>query len=82
MTSRVPVWDVVEDGPEVVLIRDVGPWDRYPTITNGAEAVVRMLAPVLRGRRLEYLDSDGIRSQILVECDKFAGFTPAGKDGP
>jgi len=28
---------------EVMVIRDLGPWDRYPTVTNDAEGVVQKL---------------------------------------
>lgn len=61
-----------------VLIRDVGPWDQYLTVTNAAEEVVATLLPMLRGRRLEYIDSEGNRDQILIQDGKFAGFAPAG----
>lgn len=64
---------------DYLLIRDIGPWDRHPTVTNAAEEVVQELAPRLRGRRLEYIDSEGQRDQLLVHDGKFAGFAPAGK---
>ncbi len=67
------------DGPKVLLIKDVGPWDRYPTITNDAEAVVEELLPVLRGRRLEYVDSDGSRDRLVVEGGRFSRFLPGGE---
>jgi len=47
-------------------------------VTNDTEAVVQELAPRLRGRRLEYFDSDGRLDQLLVTDGKFAGFAPAG----
>jgi hypothetical protein len=71
-----PNYVVVEDTPEVLCIRDVGPWDRHQTITNGAEEVVAELASRLGSRRLEYYDSEGIRDQLLVKDGKFAGFVP------
>lgn len=64
---------------EVVLLRDLGPWDKHPSITNAAEAVVLEMVPVLKGRRLEYIDSDGRRDQLLVKDGKFAGFAPCQK---
>lgn len=64
---------------DCVVIRDIGPWDLYPTITNGAEYVVEGLAETLRGRRLEYYDSEGQRDQILVKEGRLAGFAPAGE---
>jgi hypothetical protein len=70
------VFGVVEETAEHILIRDVGPWHIYKTITNDAEGVCETLAPMLQGRRLEYLDSEGNRDQLLVKDGKFAGFHP------
>jgi hypothetical protein len=77
--ARKPRFEIVESTPDYVLIRDVGPWDQYLTVTNGAEEVVAELAPMLNGRRLEYYDSEGARDQLLVKDGKFAGFGPANQ---
>lgn len=74
---RIPCFEIVEQAEDCVVIRDVGPWDRHPTVTNAAEEVVAALAPMLRGRRLEYYDSEGNRDQLLVRDGRFAGFAPA-----
>lgn len=53
---------------EALVIRDVGPWDQHPTVTNGAEDVVRRLfaAGLLpAGRRLFYFDSSGDLDEIV-----------------
>lgn len=71
-----PHYMIVENTTDYVLIRDLGPWDRHMTVTNGAEEVVAELAHLLRGRRLEYIDSEGRRDQILVREGRFAGFAP------
>lgn len=76
-----PNYAIVEETLGCVLIRDLGPWDRHMTVTNGAEEVVVELAHLLRGRRLEYYDSDGDRDQILVRDGRFAGFAPAVEGG-
>jgi hypothetical protein len=65
----------IEDENEVrVLIKDVGPWDQHPTVTNDAERVVEDLAGMLNGRELHYIDSEGDIDQLLVSDGKFAGF--------
>lgn len=69
---------IIEQTEDRVLIKDIGPWTKHPTITNRAEQVVEELAPMLRGRRLEYIDSDGNRDQLLVSGGQFAGYAPAG----
>jgi len=71
---REPRFEVLSETKDCVLIRDIGPWDKHPTVTNAAERVVELLAPMLRGRRLEYYDSGGYRDQLLVKDGKFAGF--------
>lgn len=67
-------YEIIESSPTHVLIKDVGPWDRFKTVTNAAEEVVAELLPVLDGRRLEYIDSDGQRAVLLIIDGKFAGF--------
>ena len=62
---------------ECLLLRDCGPWEHHPTITNAAEQVVKEVAPTLGNRRLEYIDSEGVRSQLLVKDGEFAGFADA-----
>jgi predicted RNA-binding protein with PUA domain len=74
-----PNYMILGESEDCVVIRDIGPWHKHMTVTNGAEQVVAELAPVLRGRRLEYYDSEGRRDQILVENGRFAGFAPAAR---
>lgn len=69
---------IVESGPDVLLIRDVGPWEHRKTITNDAESVVERLRDDVAGRRLEYLDSRGERHQIVIRDGRFDGFAPPG----
>lgn len=64
---------------EFLVIRDIGPWDQHPTVTNDAEEVVKHLIfnRVLKpGQRLLYIDSDGRKDELLVIDGKFAGFKP------
>jgi len=64
--------------PEVrLIIQDVGPWDQYITITNDAERVVETLVSqghLLPGRKLYYIDSENMLTEILVEDGKFRAF--------
>ena len=61
-----------------ILLRDLGPWDQHPTITNDAEAVVEDLAAILPGRKLYYIDSTGETGELLVKHGQFAGFSYGG----
>ncbi len=66
----------------VLVIRDIGPWDKNPTVTNDAEAVAKELAEMgqlPRIRRLFYYDSEGHLDEILVKNGAFAGFSPGMK---
>lgn len=67
---------IVEDTDTALVIRDVGPWDMYLTVTNAAEEVVEELAPRLKGRRLFYYDSDGNKDELVVRDGIFVGFAP------
>jgi len=71
---RCANYEIVEDSQDCLLIQDIGPWDRYPTITNSVEEVVRQLKNILGNRKLEYFDSEGERSEILVKNGVFVGF--------
>jgi len=71
---RLPNYEILEDSPDCLLLRDLGPWDRFPTITNAAEEIVTALAQKLRGRHLQYYDSDGEQTELLVLNGRFIGF--------
>lgn len=62
-----------------LVIRDLGPWDRYMTVTNAAETVVSELVDrgaLPPGRRLFYYDSEGHLDELLVRNGCFAGYAP------
>jgi len=62
-----------------LVIKDVGPWDQHPTVTNDAENVVQSLVAqgyLPGGRRLLYYDSDGRLDELLVKDGQFVGFAP------
>lgn len=62
-----------------LTIRDDGPWDQHPTVTNAAEDVVRELiesGDLKPGQRLFYYDSEGEYDELLVHNGHFAGFAP------
>ena len=72
-------FSIAEETPERLIIRDEGPWDRYMTITNGAEEVVLDLVrrgTLKHGQRLFYFDSEGEMDELLVKYGRFAGFAP------
>ena len=84
----------VDAEDRVTAIRDLGPWDEHPTVTNDAEDVVERLeaAGMLpSGHRLFYIDSEGDWTELLLrqpwELDRqqklrgysiVAGFRPVG----
>ena len=74
--TQSPKYRIESEDPEKVVIRDVGPWDAHQTVTNGVEQVVEELAPMLRGRKLFYWDSEGEYDEIVVEDGKFVRFAP------
>jgi hypothetical protein len=64
------------DGARFLVIRDLGPWDQYLTITNDAVHVVEVMAPYLEGRRLAYFDSGGDLAELVLDRGRMAGFAP------
>lgn len=75
---KTPNYSIENINDERILIRDLGPWNEYPTITNNAEAVVAELVVAhgedLGERELHYIDSEGDIDRLLVEKGSFAGF--------
>jgi hypothetical protein len=71
-------YEIVGDEPgKPLVLRDLGPWDEYLTITNDAEGVVMALAAagkLDRKPRLLYLDSYKELTELLYEESTFLGF--------
>lgn len=79
---RDPNFEVVKSAPEYVLIRDLGPWDKHRSITNGAEEAVKAVHAIynLCGKRLGYYDSEGELGELLHDgAGKFTGYGPMFK---
>ncbi len=69
---KLPRYDVIGINAKGVVLRDVGPWDIFPTVTNAAEVVVAELVKRLiltQGMRLFYSDSEGDPGEILLYDD-------------
>lgn len=66
---------VLEKTDERIVLQDIGPWDKYMTITNAAENVVASLGDI-GNRRVFYYDSDGEMTELLIKNGRFAGFAP------
>ena len=72
-----PRFCLAEVSEERILLRDLGPWDIHPTITNGAENVVERVQYLLKEyprARLDYIDSEGEEATLVVKDGKFVGF--------
>lgn len=69
---------------EPLVIRDIGPWDQHPSVTNDAEAVIEELAAagnLPNGRRLFYFDSEGQKDELIHENGRFVRFAPGPQKG-
>lgn len=71
---KTPNFKIIRYTNKYILIQDIGPWDKFPTVTNGAEKVVDMMLEILDGRRLFYIDSDNVTSELVIKDGKFDGF--------
>jgi hypothetical protein len=63
--------------PDALVIRDIGPWETFQSVTNAAEEVVEELVKAGKlpnGRRLLYYDSDNQLDEIVMENGQFKGF--------
>lgn len=76
--DRMSNYRVIESTAAYLLIKDLGPWEQFLSVTNDAENVVRRLAWTLNGRRLFYIDSEGQTDELLVRDGRFAGYSRGG----
>lgn len=70
-------YDIAKQMPEAITLRDLGPWDKFLTITNAAEDVVEELVRqgiLNEGQRLLYYDSEGELTELIHKNGKFSGF--------
>ena len=65
----------VIDTKDRLVLRDDGPWNCHPTVTNDAAWVVDQVSGKLADRMLLYFDSDGDLDRLLVKDGRFAGFS-------
>lgn len=78
MTTRAR-YAVVKDSPDMLVIRDLGPWDRHLTVTNDVESVVADLyasGRLVAGRRLLCYDSESDLDEIVHADGRFVRFAP------
>lgn len=83
--TRKANYRIVSAEENRVVIRDIGPWDKFMTVTNAADGVVAelfaegYLANANTGvpKRLFYYDSEGQFDELLHEGGVFRGFKPA-----
>jgi len=75
---KVSNYSIESNSDEVILIKDLGPWDRYKTVTNDAEAVVAHLfrrGLVTPNKQIIYIDSDGDYGELYHDgAGNFEGF--------
>lgn len=75
---KLPNFKIEMSRQDGLIIRDLGPWDQYPTITNSAKELVTHLAnhnALPPGRQLLYYDSDGNVDEICHDGNgNFTGF--------
>jgi len=67
--------DLLHEKP--LVIRDIGPWDEYLSVTNDAENVVKELRAIGMlpdGRRLFYIDTEGESAEIVIKDGEFSNF--------
>lgn len=74
--SRKPNYSIETKTADKLVLRDLGPWNLHPTITNGAEEVIADLQVqnVLDGRRVFYYDSENKIDELRHERGRFVGF--------
>lgn len=83
---KIPSYSIEKNVPgQPLVVRDLGPWDRFPTITNAAEELVEelhRLGHLSPERHLLYYDSEGQLDELVLDWNpagdrvRFKGFAP------
>ena len=79
-------YEIVEDsitGEDPLIIKDVGPWNKFTSVTNNAERVVIDLfvsRKLMEGQRLLYYDTEGNLDEIVIKSGHVVGFKPCKED--
>tara|TARA_R110002126_G_C10490983_1_gene504920 strand:+ start:151622 stop:151900 length:279 start_codon:yes stop_codon:yes gene_type:complete len=81
---RKATYTVVQEHPSVI-IRDDGPWDYKPTVTNDIESVVKELVkegvlPFNARQQFFYYDSTCVLTGVCIDDGEFNGFFDAGSE--
>lgn len=75
--DRSARFDVLAIQSDLIVLVDVGPWDKYLTVTNDAEGVIQKLSSRgLDGRRVIYYDSEGEPTELRHNGARFTGYGP------
>jgi hypothetical protein len=77
-------YEIVSSKPGELILRDIGPWNVYQTVTNAAEEVIEQLRQDGRipdGTRVLYYDSGKTLDELLIRDGRFAGFAPGPRRG-
>lgn len=73
--ARIAKYEVSALNSKYVLLKDLGPWDKYPTITNSAEEVVsEVMVWLMPNQRIFYYDSNGILTELIHKDGMFHSF--------
>lgn len=69
---------ILTNTADVIVLKDLGPWDIFKTITNDAEAVVSYLyksSQATGSKRIVYYDSEEEATELFHDgCGNFTGF--------
>lgn len=68
MNRLAPRYRFVFRSSNMICLKDLGPWDQYPTLTNRADYVVKSLVDAGElevGTRLFYQDSEGDLAEMV-----------------
>ena len=75
-------YDIIQATETCIVLKDLGPWDRYMTITNAAEHVIEDMQRIfiIGNRRLFYFDSEGELTELCHEGERFIRFAPVSDE--
>ena len=80
MSFKYPKYEIVVNKPHIIIVRDLGPHDQFPTITNAVERLIYdlrnhgYLGDSSKEKRLGYYDSSDWLDEIIYNSNGFVSF--------
>jgi len=70
--TRISNYEILVNDEHEILLKDIGPWDTYLTITNNIDDILLELGTLLKNNiNLYYINSDNITIKVIYKYKSY-----------